>query len=144
MFNNTSIVAKVCNASKRRKERDIFKTIWSRREDQFANFLATTPFTLHRCLAKLLDIFRCGFRRPNPKTLLEVIGYFDFPKISSKKHGSELIFAQDSEASKISKWWTFYAPLKSSSTSELRSRRRSDVMMTGSFLWLARVIPWPP
>ena len=79
-------------------------TISLKREDKFSNFLAYTPFTLQRCLAKLLDIFRCGFRRSNPKTLLELTGYFDFPKLSSKKRGSELIFAHDSEASKISKW----------------------------------------
>ena len=119
-------------------------TTWSRREDQFANFLATTPFTLQRCLAKLLDIFRCGFFYPNPNMLLQLIGYFDFPKLSSKTRGSELIFARDSKSSKILKWRTFYALLKAPSTSEQRSRRRIDFMMTGPFLWVARVIPWPP
>ena len=121
----------------------MFWTIWWRHEGQFANFLATTPFTLQRCLAELMDIFRCGFFCSNPKMLLQVIGYFDFPKLSSKTCESELLFARDSKVSKILKWRTFYAPLKEPSSLEQHSRGMVDFMIMGSFLWLAR-ITWPP
>ena len=85
----------------------MFWTIWWKRKGQLANFLANTPFTLQRCLAELMDIFRCVFFCSNPKMLLEVIGYFDFPKLSSKTCESELLFARDSKVSKILKWRTF-------------------------------------
>ena len=122
----------------------MFWTIWWRREGWLANFLANTPLTLQGCLAELMDIFRCGFFCSNPKMLLQAVGYFDFPKLSSKTCESELLFARDSKVSKILKWRTFYAPLKEPSSLEQHSRRMVDFMRTGPFRWLARIIPWRP
>ena len=64
-----------------------------------------------------------------------------FPKTFVKTRESELLFARDSKVSKILKWRTFYAPLKEPSSLEQHSRRMVDIMRTGPFRWLARIIP---
>ena len=46
-------------------------------EDVIINFVVfkrTHPYTLQRCLAELLNIFRCGLLHPNPEICLQSVG----------------------------------------------------------------------